>query len=88
VFYTNGQETLAVFTVLAHLGQMLMTVMTQVLQDSIIKLHIVRYWAVLGVAVRSAVRAVRTGLILRLLWIRSYLVAVVRSQPLIDFNIG
>jgi len=61
VFYTNGQETLAVFIVLAHLGQMLMTVMTQVLQDSIIKLHIVRIWAVIGLPVRAAVRAVRYG---------------------------
>jgi hypothetical protein len=66
VFYTNGQETLAVLAVLAHLGQMLMTVMTQVLQDSIIKLHIVRIWAVIGVAVRGAVRAIRSGVILRL----------------------
>jgi len=65
VFYTNGQETLAVFIVLAHLGQMLMTVMTQVLQDSIIKLHIVRYWAVSGVTVRAAVRAIRYGVLPR-----------------------
>jgi hypothetical protein len=65
VFYGNGQETLAVFTVLAHLGQMLMMAMTLVLLVSIIKLHIVRAWAVIGMPVRAAVRAIRIGLLPR-----------------------
>jgi hypothetical protein len=65
---------------------MLMTVMTLVLLVSIIMFHIVRYWAVLGVAVRYAVRALRDGIGLHFLWVRAILVAVVRSQPLIDYK--